>query len=99
MFKKKYCKLKKEEKIKLKEKFYKTKFGEAINKRLIRLSLTGILLIIIGIYLFIISKNTWDYIYASLVTLASLFFIIGSHFIRIDKLNKYLLKNKNGDKK
>lgn len=97
--KKEYCALSKEEKIKLKEKFYKTEFGHAIKARLRRLFATGILALICGIYLFIISKNVWNYIYASLVTLAGLFFIIGSHFIRIDKLNKFLLKTKKGDKK
>lgn len=94
MYKLKYYSLNKEEKLKLKEDFYKTEFGLSIKKRLNRLLITGITGIIFSIYLFIDQNNFWD-IFTGIITLiASIIFIVGSFKVRIKKLNDFLVKKK-----
>ena len=92
MLKLKYFTLNKEEKLKLKKDFYQTDFGKDIKIRLTRLLITGILGIIFSIFLFIYHTTKWDIITGIILDIASLFFIIGSFKIRIDKLNDYLIK-------
>lgn len=94
MYKLKYYTLTKEEKIKLKDTFYKTEFGNNIKKRLDRLFLTGILGIIFSILLIILHTSKWDIITGIILLTASLIFVIGSHKVRIDKINTYLTKKK-----
>ena len=98
MYKLKYYYLTKEEKKNLKKEFYSTDFGIQINRRLTRLLITGITGIIFSIYLFIVASTKWNYVYASILAIASFIFIIGSFKVRIDKLNAFLVK-KNSNKK
>lgn len=94
MYKLKYYTLNKEEKIKLKDDFYKTEFGTNIKKRLDRLFLIGIFGIIFSILLFILHTTKWDIVTGIILLIASIIFIIGSHKVRIDKINTYLTKKK-----
>lgn len=92
MYKLKYYYLKKEEKQKLKEDFYKTEFGKNIKNRLNRLFITGILALIFSIYLFISYQTKWDIVTAIILVIAAFTFIWGSFKVRIDKLNNFLVK-------
>lgn len=94
MYRLKYYSLNSEEKIKLKDEFYKTEFGNNIKKRLDRLFLIGIFGIIFSILLFIFHTTKWDIVTGIILLIASLIFIIGSHKVRIDKINTYLTKKK-----
>jgi len=94
MYKLKYYSLNKEEKIKLKDEFYKTEFGNNIKKRLDRLFLIGIFGIIFSIILFIFYTTKWDIVTGAILLIASFTFIIGSHKVRINKINIYLTKKK-----
>ena len=94
MLRLKYYSLTKEEKQKLKEKFYNTEFGNNIKLRLNRLIVTGLIGVLFSIYLFVTANNKWNIVYATILLLASIFFIISSHKVRIKKLNDYLVKTK-----
>ena len=94
MLKLKYYCLTKEEKKDLKIKFFKTEFGKNIQARLNRLCIIGILGILFSIYLYITSVNKWNIVYATLLLLCSIFFIISSYKVKINKLNEYLVKQK-----
>lgn len=94
MLRLKYYSLTKEEKQKLKEKFYNTEFGNSIKLRLNRLIMTGVIGVLFSIYLFVTANNKWNIVYATILLLASIFFIISSHKVRIKKLNDYLVKTK-----
>lgn len=94
MLRLKYYSLTKEEKQTLKEKFYNTEFGNNIKLRLNRLIMTGIIGVLFSIYLFVTANNKWNIVYATILLLASIFFIISSHKVRIKKLNDYLVKTK-----
>lgn len=94
MLRLKYYSLTKEEKRKLTINFYNTEFGKNIKLRLDRLLVIGILGILFSIYLYITSINKWNIIYATILLLTSLFFILASHKVRIKKLNDYLVKAK-----
>lgn len=91
---KKYYSLTKEEKIKLKEKFYQTNYGRSLQTRLNRLLITGVLGIIFSIILFIFPSNIWDIVTGIILVMASLIFIIGSFTLRVQKINDYLIKQK-----
>ena len=94
MLRLKYYSLTKEEKQTLKEKFYNTEFGNSIKLRLNRLNMTGLIGVLFSIYLFVTANNKWNIVYATILLLASIFFIISSHKVRIKKLNDYLVKTK-----
>ena len=94
MYRLKYYSLTKEEKNKLKEELYNTNYGKTIKLRLTRLLITGILLLIIGIYYLIDAKNVWNYAFAASILMTSLFFIYSSFKVRITKLNDYLVQKK-----
>ena len=94
MYKLKYYSLEKKEKIKLKEEFYQTEYGQNLKKRLNRLFITGILGVLFSLYLFIFHQTKWDIVTGSILTLASMIFIIGSFKVRIDKINDYLVRKK-----
>lgn len=94
MLRLKYYSLTKEEKQTLKEKFYNTEFGNNIKLRLNRLIMTGIIGVLFSIYLFVTANNKWNIVYATILLLTSIFFIISSHKVRIKKLNDYLVKTK-----
>jgi len=90
----KYYSLTKEEKLKLKDEFYQTEFGKNIKYRLNRLLITGIFSFIFSILLFIIHTTIWDITTGIILLIASLIFIIGSHKLRINKLNNFLISKK-----
>ena len=94
MYRLKYYSLTKEEKKELKNKFYQTDFGKMIKIRLLRLFTIGVFGILFSTYLFIVAENKWNYVYATILAIASIIFIVGSFKVRIDKLNDYLVKNK-----
>jgi len=90
----KYYSLTKDEKLKLKDEFYQTEFGKNIKYRLNRLLITGIFSFIFSILLFIIHTTIWDITTGIILLIASLIFIIGSHKLRINKLNNFLISKK-----
>ena len=94
MLKLKYYCLTKEERRNLKINFYITEFGRNIQARLNRLCTIGILGLLFSVYLYITATNKWNIVYATLLALSSIFFIIASYKIRINKLNEYLIKQK-----
>jgi len=94
MLKLKYYTLNKDEKKKLKEKFYNTEIGKSLKTRLNRLFILGISGLLFSLYLFIFHSNYWDIYTGVLLIIASLVFIIGSFKIRINKLNEFLVKDK-----
>ncbi len=79
---------------KYKKDFYKTSYGESLKKRLDRLMVIGILGTIFSIFLFIFHVTIWDITSGIILLLASLFFIIESIVLRINKTNDYILKKK-----
>ena len=96
--KNKYQRMNKEEKKKLKEKYFSTEDGKNMYNRLIRLIITGIIGILFGLYLIYSNytndgNNIWQYIISGVLIIASIIFIIGSIKIRIKVLNKYAIKN------
>ena len=91
MYKLKYHSLSKDEKIKLQEDFYKTKYGIQIKQLLTRLLIIGIIGLPFSIYLLLTYKNIWDLIIAISLLIASIIFIISSFTLRIKKLNRYLV--------
>ena len=94
MYKLKYYSLSKEQKLDLKKKFYETKHGQEIQKRLNRLFIIGILGIIFSIYLILVNQNIWELISAITLLIISIFFIYQSYHVRIKKINNYLTKTK-----
>lgn len=94
MLKLKYYSLNKEEKYLLKEDFYKTEFGNSVKKRLDRLFITGFFGTLFSILLFIFHTTKWDIVTGIILLIASLIFIIGSHKVRINKINTYLTQKK-----
>ena len=94
MYKLKYYSLTKDEQYDLKEEFSNTEFGQNINKRLTRLIILGIMGLIFSIYLFMSHSNIWEIITASILLIFSLIFLIAPHYIKINKLNDYLIKHK-----
>lgn len=94
MLRLKYYSLTKDEKLKLKDEFYQTEFGKNIKYRLNRLLITGIFSFIFSILLFIIHTTIWDITTGIILLNASLIFIIGSHKLRINKLNNFLISKK-----
>lgn len=94
MYKLKYYSLNKEEKIKLKEDFYKTEFGKSIKIRLNRLFTFGICGIIFSILLFVFNTTKWDIVTGVILLIASILFIYESFNLRIKKINDYLVKKK-----
>ncbi len=91
----KYYSLSKEEKDKLKNKFYQTKYGKEIKFRLNRLFIIGIIGIIFSIFLILTNKDKWNIVYSIILLCASLLFIYSSFSLRIKKLNDYLTKKSN----
>ena len=94
MLRLKYYSLSKDEKIKLKENFYKTEYGKTLKNRLDRVFITGILGIIFSIILFIFNTTKWDIVTGVILLFTSIVFIISSHKVRINKINTYLTKKK-----
>ena len=94
MAKLKYDSLTKEEKINTKISFYKTENGKNIKFRLTRLFIIGVLLICFGVILILTPLSKWDIIYAILIFIVALIFILSSFFLRRKKINEYLIKTK-----
>ena len=95
--KNKYQRMNKEEKKIILEKYKKTEKGKSMIPRLNRVVITGIIVVLIAgflYYLAVKSGSIWDYIYASMILIAGLVFIIGSIRIRGKELNKQALKEK-----
>ncbi len=94
MAKLKFDSLTKEEKINTKISFYKTENGKNIKFRLTRLFVIGVFLICFGVILILTPLSKWDIIYAILIFIVALIFILSSIFLRRKKINEYLIKNK-----
>lgn len=94
MYKLKYYSLKKEEKCKLKDDFYKTEYGHMIKTRLNRVFIIGIMSFLFGLLLIIIRTSIWDVFSGISLIIAAIVFIVGSFKVRIDKLNDFLIKQK-----
>ena len=92
MYKLKYYSLSKEEKKELKNKFYETDTGKDVKFHLNRLFITGIFGLIFGIILIVINKSIWEIVLGVSLIGISLFFIISSFWVRINKINDYLVK-------
>lgn len=96
--KNKYQRMSKEEKLKVKEKYYATEDGKIMRNRLTRLLIIGIMGIFFGIYLIYSNitedgNNIWQYIISGVLLIASLVYIISSIKLRIKVLNKFAIKN------
>ena len=92
----KYNTLSKEEKKKLKEKYYNTEKGMIQKRRFNRLLIWIILLFIVGIYLVIdatvINYNIWQIVYGAICVITSIiFFVLRIRTIK-KTLNSYLVK-------
>ena len=92
MYRLKYYSLSKEEKKELKNKFYETDTGKDVKFHLNRLLITGIFGLIFGIILIVINKSIWEIVLGVSLIILSLFFIISSFWVRINKINDYLVK-------
>ncbi len=92
MYRLKYYSLNKDEKKELKDKFYETDTGKVVKFHLNRLLITGIFGLIFGIILIIINKSIWEIVLGVSLIGISLFFIISSFWVRINKINDYLVK-------
>lgn len=99
----KYQKLTKEEKKKAKVEFYQTTQGIELKARFKRIIIYSIILLIFGLYLLIeaiIKDNSYaQYIYASILIIFSIGFIILKYYIEMIKVNDYLTKPKKVTKK
>lgn len=97
--KNKYQRMSKEEKKKLQESYKKTELGANMLSRLKRIVITGSLGAIVSIVLIILAiiekGNIFDYIYAGVLTVASIVFLIGSFKIKNKVLNDFALEQKN----
>ena len=96
--KNKYQRMTKEEKQKLKNRYYKTEQGKIQKQRLMRLLICGIFGIIFSIYMIVDGYlkgtiNVWSWIWAILLLAFSLAFIISSFILRGKSLNLYAVKN------
>lgn len=96
--KNKYQRMNKEEKNKIKEKYYATEEGKSMRNRLTRLLITGTIGILFALYLIYSiltndGNNIWQYVISGILIIASIVFIIGSIKLRIKVLNKYAIKN------
>lgn len=99
----KYQKLTKEEKKKAKVEFYQTTQGIELKTRFKRIIIYSIILLIFGLYLLIeaiIKDNSYaQYIYASILIIFSIGFIISKFYAEMIKVNDYLTKPKKATKK
>ncbi len=92
MYRLKYYSLNKNEKKELKDKFYETDTGKVVKFHLNRLFITGIFGLIFGIILIVINKSIWEIVLGVSLIGICLFFIISSFWVRINKINDYLVK-------
>lgn len=99
----KYQKLTKEEKKKAKVEFYQTTQGIELKARFKRIMIYSIILLIFGLYLLIeaiIKDNSYaQYIYASVLIIFSIGFMISKYYIEMIKVNEYLTNPKKVTKK
>ncbi len=103
MKKYKYQNLSKEEKRKIQKNFFETDGGIILKKRFNRILIYSIILTILGIYFLIdslINKGSViAVVYACILILFGIAFIIARKYIKIIKLDEFLIKNKNTTKK
>ena len=96
--KNKYQRMSKEEKKNLQQNFAKDANNKELLIRLKRVVVTGSLGTIIGVILLIMAivqkNNIFDYIYASVITVISVIFVIASFKIKGKVLNEYAIKKK-----
>lgn len=95
--KNKYQRLSKEDKKECRDMYYTTLKGKDMHLRLIRLSIIGVLGLIISIYMIFNSYFTheihWsDYFIAIPLFIASIIFLVGAYCIRGKVLNQFALK-------
>lgn len=99
----KYQKLTKEEKKKAKVEFYQTNQGIELKTRFKRIMIYSIILLVFGLYLLIeaiIKDNSYaQYIYASILIIFSIAFLISKYYVEMIKVNDYLTKPKKVTKK
>ena len=93
--KNKYQRMTKEEKVKIRDSFKESDRGKLQIPRLNRLILWGVLGTVVSlalvIYTLITKETFWNYIYAGLLELASIVFIVGSILIRNKEYNKFAI--------
>lgn len=103
MKKYKYQKLSKEEKKKVNSKFYETEQGKILKQRFKRILIYSIILILFGIYLLIdnyLDKGSIkEYIYAGLLIVFGIIFLIAKNHISMIKINEFITKPKTTTKK
>ncbi len=96
--KNKYQRMTKEEKKKLKSRYYKTEKGRLQKNRLIRLLVIGIIGILFSLYLIIDGYlkgniSVWTWIGAIILIIFSLIYIVASFYLRGKSLNTFAVKN------
>lgn len=98
LLKNKYQRMTKEEKAKIKNKYYATEKGREIKKRLDRLVVTGTLGIAFSFFLIISgyfsNKIEWyTWVMAIILFIFSVIYIVGSFKLRIKVLNQFAIKS------
>lgn len=91
-YKTKYKLLSKDEKKKLKNKFYQTEYGKVAKGRLDRLVIYGVVGYIVSIYMLITDKSTTNIVIAFILLLASTIYLVASFKLRFKELNNFLIK-------
>ena len=96
--KNKYQRMTKEEKKKVRNRYYKTEKGRNQKNRLIRLFICGVLGTLFAIYMIIDGYlkgtiNIWIWIVSIILLLFSITFIVSSIYLRGKCLNLYAVKN------
>lgn len=89
-----YQRMSKIEKKDILNKYKKTPKGKYIIGKLRNLLIIGIISYIYAVYLFISSKNVWDYISAGTLFIGGCIFIISSIKLKIRNLNNYIINKK-----
>src|SRR5574344_1912028 len=87
-----------EEKIDCQNKYYATPIGKEMKTRFIRLRITGIVGILFAIFLVISGYmsqeiNVWTWIWASILTVFSIVYIVSSFTLRNKCFNNYAVNH------
>ncbi|MBQ6840765.1 MAG: hypothetical protein IJO63_01455 [Bacilli bacterium] len=94
----KYLRLSKEERKKVKEKYYQTETGKYVKKKLISSLICAIGCLLFSAYLitdaFINNLSTFEKVYGFMILIVGMFLLIAYRKIYVRKINEYVIKNK-----
>lgn len=92
--KNKYQRMTKDQRSALKIEYKNTQKGKYILSKLRNVFIIGIVSYIYSIYLFITSKNIWDYIMAGILLVFGCIFVITSAKLKVKNLNEFAIRKK-----